>query len=557
MKNLFYKSGIVAVALTLVMVSACDDKLTEINKNPNAINPEDGNVNLLMPAILGPTADRYLDLGIGNMAGGMQHTQKSGWAGGHNFYEWGSEDWTGYFDILRTNELMVNNAQEGDFTFHEGVGLTMRAFLFGQIADYWGDAPYSMALQGNTGETEYMFPAYDSQEEVYNGVIADLQAAAALFATGDDTGINASADLYFNGDVEGWERFVNSLLIRYYVRISEKSSASKAAVEAIVASGNYIMTADHDATMDYTGGPNDVWPLFYEDEASSTRIQAAKALIDQMNMTNDPRESVWFAPAQVRWVADNSIDSMDVGQMRIDGVLSPILPDWKDYQGRDEVFTRHYNPAKVDADDNEFVGIPAGIFQSDNQFYNYNPVGGQGRHNIHASMLTSTFMDGKATAGDMLQSRLVSAAEMHFTLAEMAINGWNVGDAQTHYEAGIMESLKVWGVEDEYGSFIAEVPFDGTVEQVITQKWVASFNSATEAWNDYKRTGYPVLSVGPGAMAPVPAIRYGFGSDELNNNTDNVDAAISLLEITDYSGSLGKNSPYSRPWLLQGTGMPW
>lgn len=544
------------MVLALITVTACDDKLTEMNQNPNAINPADGNVNLLMPTVLGPTASRYLDLGVNNMAGAMQHTQKSGWAGGHNFYGWEGSGWEGYYDVMRTNELLIELASEKGYPFHEGVGLTVRAFNFAQIADYWGDAPYTNALQGNEGGIEFQYPQFDSQQTIYEGVIDDLTAAAALFATGDDIAVDGSVDLYFGGDMAAWERFVNSLLIRYYVRISEKSSAAKGAVEAIVSSGKFISSASMDATMDYTGGPSDQWPIQYDNETSSTRYQACATFIEQLNTTNDPRRAVWFEPAQVRWVQDLTVTGAD-DFMYIDGVQSPFRPDWKDYRGATETFTRHYNPNDVTYDDAEYVGIPAGIFQSENQFYNGNPVGGQGRHNIHVSMMTETFMDGQASPGDMLQSRIVSAAEMHFTLAEMALQGWNVGDAKTHYEAGIMNSLEVWGVADEYNTFIAEVAYDGTVEQIITQKWVASFTSATEAWNDYKRTGYPELSVGPGAAQPVPAIRFGYGSDELNNNTANVNAGIESLEITPYSGQLGKDSPYSKQWVIQGTGTPW
>jgi hypothetical protein len=558
MKKIFSYKKIMVMLMALLIVSACDEKLTEINVNPNGIDPSNGNVNQLLPAVLGPAASRYLDLGMNDMAGAMQHTQKSGWAGGHNFYGWSGSDWGGFFNILRTNELLIKNAQEKGYPFHEGVGLTMRAFLFGQIADYWGDAPYTNALKGDQGGAEFEYPLYDSQETIYMGVLEDLKAAAALFATGDNTAVVANTDLYFNGDMAAWERFANSLQIRYYVRISEKKpSEAKAGVEAIVSSGKFIKSAGEDATMDYTGGANDFWPMVYVDETSTTRYQACATLIEQLNATDDPRRSVWFAPVQVRWVAEPGLGVPAEDQMRIDGTPAPILPDWIDYLDRTETFTRHYDPDLASFNDDEYVGIPAGIFQSDNQNWNGNVGGGQGRHNIHVSMLTRTFMYDLAEPGDLLQARLLSAAEMHFSLAEMAQNGWSVGDAKTHYEAGILNSLTTWGVDDQYDGFIAQVPYDGTVEQIITQKWVSSFISATEAWNDYKRTGLPVLSVGEGAAAPVPAIRFGYGSDELNNNTDNVDAAIQGLEITPYSGQLGKDSQYSKQWLLQGTGNPW
>ncbi len=560
MKKIFSFKKVMVMMVALLVVTACDEKLTEINVNPNGIDPSIGNVNQLMPSVLGPAASNYLNLGMNNMAGAVQHTQKSGWGGGHNYYEWTGSEWTGFFSILRTNELLINNAREKGYPFHEGVGLTMRAFLFGQIADYWGDAPYTNALKGNQGDVEFQFPQFDSQETIYMGILEDLKTAASLFASNDNTAVVANVDLYFKGDMAAWERFANSLQIRYYVRISEKKpNEAKAGVEAIVSGGKFIQSADQDATMDYTGGANDFWPLVYVDEASTTRYQSCATLIQQLNATEDPRRSVWFAPAQVRWVAEPGLGVPAEDQMLIDGVPSPIWPDWIDYLGRTETFTRRYDPSLASFEDNEYVGIPAGIIMADNQAYNGNPAPGQGRHNIHVSMLTETFMYDRAQPGDLLQSRLLSAAEMHFTLAEMALmKGWSVGgNAQTHYEAGILNSLNTWGVDDQYDDFLAQVPYDGTQEQIVTQKWVASFTSAAEAWNDYKRTGFPVMEVADGAFAPVPAIRFGYGSDELNNNTENVDTAIDRLEITDYSGQFGKDSPYSKQWLLQGTGKPW
>jgi hypothetical protein len=556
MKKLRYRIGILIMVLTLGVLSSCED-LTDLNKNPNAINAEDGNVNLLMPSVLGPTAKNYLNLGIGNMAGAMQFIQQSGWAGGTNYFEWDSEGWEGYYDLLRTNKLLIENANKNGLPFHEGVGLTMRAFLFGQIADYWGDAPYSVALQGNTGDLEFLYPRYDSQEDIYKGVIEDLKAASALFATGDNTSVDGNVDLYFGGNMQAWEKFANSLLIRYYVRISDKNSESKAAVEAIVAGGKYIKSSSEDATMDYTGGSSDQWPLVYDNETSSTRNLACATIINQLNNTNDPRRNVWFAPVAIRWVADASV-SGETSYMLADGVQTPVMPDWIDYQESLAEYTRLYNPNEVSRNESEFVGVPPGLLQNEIHSYNGCPNGAQGRWNQHVSMLTTMFMDGNPAPGDLLQARLLSAAEMHFTLAEMAVKGWNVGDAETHYNDGVKASLETWRVDDQYNTFIGEVPFDGTVEQILTQKWVASFCNATEAWNDYKRTGLPAFTLSDVvARAPYPALRFGYGNDELNNNTTNVDAAISGLETTGYSGLIGKNSVYSKTWLLQGTGKPY
>ena len=102
--------------------------------------------------------------------------------------------------------------------------------------------------------------------------------------------------------------------------------------------------------------------------------------------------------------------------------------------------------------------------------------------------------------------------------------------------------------------------FQGTQRQIIEQKWIAAWTNATEAWADYKRTGFPVLTAGPNAKGPVVPVRFYYMLDERNLNNTNIMAAAAKLEITTYSafGANGpQNSPWSKPWVISGTGKPW
>jgi hypothetical protein len=45
--------------------------------------------------------------------------------------------------------------------------------------------------------------------------------------------------------------------------------------------------------------------------------------------------------------------------------------------------------------------------------------------------------------------------------------------------------------------------------------------------------------------------------NELSFNPVNALAAADKLESTSYTAPDGKNSPWSRSWLMQGTGKPW
>ncbi|GAB3168690.1 hypothetical protein GCM10027291_17600 [Telluribacter humicola] len=44
--------------------------------------------------------------------------------------------------------------------------------------------------------------------------------------------------------------------------------------------------------------------------------------------------------------------------------------------------------------------------------------------------------------------------------------------------------------------------------------------------------------------------------EELNINKANADAALNGLEVTSFSQADNKNSAWSKPWIIQGTGKP-
>jgi hypothetical protein len=563
MKNMMKIKKSVVLALSLVLATACTDELSEINTNPNGIEPAEVNPNLLMPAVLAPAAQQYLNLGFGNAAGVVQHTQKNGFGRAHNEYKFEAVDWSNWYAILRTNALLEKRADDLDLDFFKGVALTMKSFIFGNITDLWGDAPYTRAVKGNQGGKEFEFPPFDSQEVIYDGIIADLNQAADIFASANADGVAEAADLYFNGDVLQWQRFAHSLLLRYYLRISEKKpQIARQGIEAIYRSGIYFQSADQDATLDYTGGANDVWPSQYTDENDFTRYQACETLIDQLVTTQDPRLGVWFDPVAVKWIPDPALDAETDSVLRTNGEPvedGAVSYRYLEFKARENIdFTRRFNPNLVsfDVDTGTYVGLKPGLLTPES--YNGNPDPGQGTNNQHVSLLAPVYATS-GTAGDILQARLISSAEVGFILAEAALKGWNVGSAEVHYNEAIRQSLQTWGQTDAYDNFIAQpgIAFNGSLTQLMTQKWVASWTAATEAWMDFRRTGLPVLQAGPASSQPVVAIRFPYGNDERNNNAANASLAIERLEITPYSSTLGADSPWSKPWVLQGTGKPW
>lgn len=546
-------SFILVLTIVATLVISCKD-LTELNINPNGVDPNKADPNLLLPTIITGVAQNVVSLGYGDIAGVMQHTQYDGWSGGHNDYDWDNtgQSWGGYYDILRNNKEFYNKAVAGGLEFHQGVALVMKAYTFGLITDLWGDAPYSAALKAEEGGEENFKPKFDSQKDIYAGILSDLDQANQLLSKAQDAyiGIIPVQDVLYNGNVAKWRKFANSLALRYYLRISNKDEAtSKAGIKKIFddpATYPIITTSDDDANVNYIGNaPYNSWPnnTVYDKSTSGgyMRTKMCATLVNVMKALNDPRLGVW------------------ANKVEIPLVLEPSWPDNQDkiIDGKRHIaqnIADHYvattgNPIDYSTD---YIGIPpSNAFAS---VYNLNPNLDQGTYNPHCSQLNDIYKDA---SGPMLKARMMSAAEVNFILAEAAFKGWISADAATYYAAGIQQSLNAWGVGSQYSSYLPNAPFAGLAE-IIQQKWIASWTAAAESWFDYRRTGLPALQTGATAKRPVLPVRFYYHYDsEIALNPDNANAAINALESTPYTSPDTKNSAWSKSWLLQGTGKPW
>ncbi len=533
------------------LMFSCKD-LDEMNENPNGVDTESGEAYLFLGTVITYTGSEVIDLGFGDLAGVMQHTQKDGWSGSHNSYDWDDFDWSSFYTTLRNTQEMLEIAQKDELGFYEGVGLMIKALNFAMITDLWGDAPFSNSLQGEDGVLQ---ASYDSQEDIYAGVLSYLEEANTLLSKDEDEyfGIKEEQDLLYEGDVAQWQKLANSLALRYYMRLSEKDQATaKAGVEKIAGGQDtypIMLDASDDADYEYVGNSSsDSWPStieFDESESNFSRIQMCATLVEKLQGLNDPRLGVWAAKVEIPTVIDESKE--DGYNEVVDGVrviAKNIADNFYDTYGYE-----------IDTDP-EYVGLPP-AWNAAAYLYNYNEAS-QGDYNPYASQLNDMY---KESTGNLLKARIMTAAEVNFILAEAALKGWSVGgSASDYYYAGIKASFDTWGLSSSYDDYVQEsgVVYDGTVKQIMEQKWISSWTMAAEAWFDWRRTGYPELEAGPvSARAKLP-IRFFYGTDELYYNSENTDNAIEeSLETTGYSLTDGKNSCWSKMWLLQGTSNPY
>lgn len=533
------KISIIFLAVLMVWGSQSCHDLTELNINPNGVSIEKANANLILATVLTSASQSYNGLGFGNIAGVVQHTQKDAWSGGHNNYDWGPEDWGGYYSMLRNNEKVYEKALANDLRFHQGVALVMKSFIFAQITDYWGDAPYTNALNGDVGGTENLLPAYDSQEVIYNGILADLAEASSLLSGSRDSykEIFPDADVIFHGDPSKWRKFANSLRLRYLMRISNKKDVQSEF--ASIAQNEPLLSSNADnAYMNYPGS-NDAtaWPSNTEFDGTNgsnfRRIHPAETLVEAMRERNDPRMPIWFSKVEVPTQASTTIPNNTV----VDGI-------------------RYFTPdsiAELNLNTNlDYVGLPTQLTIPSG--YNLNPTPGQTSQTKVASYLSDLY---KQAGGSLLNARLMSYAEVEFLLAEAAQKGW-ISGAETHYNNAVRASLEEWTVGGDADDYLAQenVAYDGTLEQLMIQKWIASWTAAQEAWFDWRRTGLPDFQTGVLTPRKALPLRFAYGSNELNYNRENAGAAIDRLEKSQFSQD-EENSLWSKSWLISGTGKPY
>jgi hypothetical protein len=133
-------------------------------------------------------------------------------------------------------------------------------------------------------------------------------------------------------------------------------------------------------------------------------------------------------------------------------------------------------------------------------------------------------------------------AEVELLMAEAALKGWHSGDPADHYNRGVRAAMKMYDIFDpslvvsdaEVDDYLAAHPFDPErgFEMIGTQYWVATFLNFHEAWANWRRTDYPVLTPvnWPGNVTngTIPR-RSIFNIEEVSDNQENYIEAVERM----------------------------
>lgn len=235
---------LLSLSLTLLAIISCEDIVEGINDNPNDIIVTDVEERLFLTG--GMIANVQVQSGHLNRISGMYSGQLIGFASLYsNIYGFNlstaesNGEWNAiYVGVITNMQHIINNSNNQLLV---GIAQIVKAHAVGTAASLFGDIPYS-----ESGNPEISDPIFDSQTDVYDAVISDLDQAINVLNAVATSSI--PEDIYFGGDKVKWIAAANTLRARFYLHKKDYASALTAAQNGISsASGDMKFYPEEDA----------------------------------------------------------------------------------------------------------------------------------------------------------------------------------------------------------------------------------------------------------------------------------------------------------------------
>lgn len=441
-------------------------KMMDINQDPDRIIDTNPPMEQLLPSAQvnlafegGSDLYRYTTQIMQQMSGQASQPNQTYEYGRYNIT--GSDQnnvWGSIFSTtLNDLELIIKQAATNGSPHYSGVAKVLKAYEYALVVDTWGDVPYTEAQK----LVENTQPAYDDDATIYPKLITLLtEAVTELNAATSSFSPSATTSVIYPGAFattkNNWIKLANTLKLRLLLHYSKKDPTfAVAQLTAAINAGGPFFTANADNfQLAFFNLPNQRNPISAFEVSRPNYLFADAKIIGMMNAKTDPRRPFYFT--SFPWNSGTYV-----------GPSATAPP-----------------------------GAPNN---------NYSRV--------------HTFLRGAVTAGaappftysGAAPQRMLSFAEYNFIRAEAALMG-APGDPQTFFTAAITASMQESGVAaaDITTYLTANGTLTGTnaqkLQQIIEEKYVALFGVSVEPWNDWRRTGYPALSVPTNVINTVTAV---------------------------------------------------
>ena len=547
MKSFLIKTFAITFLIGVVSCSKDDLRQYDLKQQKDAI--ESLNDPYLLSSILKKSSLFYQDMNWGTtkLPGAAQFTMRN-YQGGDNYYSGFKglpTDLYTSMEILKFIDSSIKLTDERGSKTHSGIFATFRVIMFSFMTDFYGDVYYSQALKAREG---ILYPVYDKQADIYTGLLKELDEASTNISSGTDV-ISPSYDLMFGGDKNEWLKFCNSVKLRLVMRASAKLTDAATRLAALASSPLLTEDADLNGSIAYVGTtPVNSWvggSNNWSNSGEFERRRPCKTLVDILASLNDPRMKVWFAPIEQPWTTDPLKDGVTFSTTDPNGYSYSSTWEYIDVT-KPEIAAQVPNILDADKVYAGFVAGMNGDFKNGNGHYNTADGGENG--NFKVSKYSKLFQQNSHA---LLKAQVLNKDEVAFNLAEAAVKGLITGDADAYYRKGITFSMKRWGLNDEdittyLAQTVVALPADnaGKLAKIATQKWIAHFSVASEAYLDLRRTKLPdIFSNGLLGTYTFP-LRYRYPGNELGQNKAAYDLGVATL-------SPATDDEFSKIWFLQ------
>ena len=274
-------------------------------------------------------------------------------------------------------------------------------------------------------------PKYDTQESIYPKLISLIDAGIANVQSNTGSYKPTSDDFIYGGNVTKWVKFGNSLKLRLYNHLSKRDP--NAATNFLATNPQLIDDYSVNAKVPFYTSATNSNPIYQFDVLSGRKDNAvASTIVDKMKSLNDPRINVYF---------------------------TTVANDGAGYKGQ----VRGNIPGDGIDDSGE---------------------------NLYSRV-------GTAFASADSPVMLISASEVNFIKAEVYKRAGNDANAKISYESAIAQDFNALGLSSSFASYLANtsVAYNSTLQRIMEQKWITMYQASFESWVDWRRTGYPSLSL--------------------------------------------------------------
>jgi len=286
---------------SLIFFTACETDL-DINKDPDLLSPNQIPMASEMPAAItgvATTSGSYYAI-IGGFW--SQFWTQSAVANQYKTiddYTLNSSSninggsWVAMYDALTDVRNVKANALAQENWKYYLIASTLEVQASQILVDLYGAIPYSEA-----NNTAILKPVFDEPEAIYDAMALTLQDALSKdLSLSPIENVPGNTDFIFDGDMNKWTEFANTLLLKVYLRQSEvRPSVASNGITTLINSGAQFLSTDAAITQ-YIDEDSRSNPLYESDRRQlnvGTNLRASTTLGGYLTTNSDPRVSEYY-----------------------------------------------------------------------------------------------------------------------------------------------------------------------------------------------------------------------------------------------------------------------